>query len=78
MTNRRPISRRLRTAIRRSVKRRWRLALEHDLPPNTLSAWVSGARRPAPDDPRLFALAKALRIPESEVFEPDDQAGDAA
>lgn len=49
----------------------FRLALEHQIAPSTLSATLSGARRVQHDD-RLVALAASLGLEPDDVFAPDD------
>jgi hypothetical protein len=63
------LSEKLKSAIERSGRRRWRLAREFGLHPSVLSSLISGARDANVHDARVLRLAESLGVAAAEAFE---------
>lgn len=50
--------------------RLYRMAIDADISPPMLSAWLTGAAQPPPNDPRIVKLGAALGLSASELIAP--------
>ena len=67
------LSDRLRTAVRLSSERQYRLAHRIGVHPSTLSQWLIGFAEPKAGDARVIALGRLVGVPESECFAPETE-----
>ena len=65
------VSKKLKVAIKLNPKPAYQIAWEAKVNPNVLSKLINGIERVQPNDQRIIAVGKVLKVPAEECFQED-------